>query len=202
MSYTSQLQNNWNPKDLSSNSEAPRTRAVIKQTDGAEIEDPEGHPMTIGTQTSGPIERDADFFIAVLKFYAWADKNHMPIREVVVDWGDGGDYPSPTGLNSEMMGKNRREMCDPNPNAQGWGGDLNACTNGYFQFIHTYICQQGGPGYDRDTNKCYFKPKVYIKDNWGWCNDGTYAEQAGEASCWPNKGQAYLNEIILTPAEE
>jgi len=123
----------------------------------------------------------------------------MPIREVVVDWGDGGDYPSPTGLNSEMMGKNRREMCDPNPNAQGWGGDLNACTNGFFQFIHTYICQQGGPGYDRDTNKCYFKPKVYIKDNWGWCNGGSYA---GDNTCYPDRGKEYDGQIILIPAEE
>jgi len=200
MSYTSQLQNNWNPKDLSSSSEAPRTRAVIKQTDGTEIEDPEGHPMTINGKPSGDFDAKSDSLTAVLKFYAWADKNHMPIREVVIDWGDGGDYPSPTGLNSEMMGKNRREDCNEDPlDGEGWGGSPQACTNGYFQFVHTYICQQGGPGYNRNDNRCYFKPRVFVKDNWGWCNGGSYA---GDNTCYPDRGKEYDGQIILIPAEE
>jgi len=99
------------------------------------------------------------------------------------------------------MGKNRRRWCDNIKNNNGWGDDLTyACTQGYFQFIHTYTCQQGGPGYDKTTNKCFFTPKVYIKDNWGWCNDGNYV---GDISCWTDgHGQPYDGQIILSPASD
>ena len=29
--------------------------------------------------------------LATLSFYGFADKNHMPLRHVAIDWSDGGD---------------------------------------------------------------------------------------------------------------
>ena len=172
--------------------DAPETAAV-----GAENDEVREHPMTINDKTSEDIEPNTSSLTAVLKFYAWADKNHMPIREVAVDWGDNS---FPTGLYSEMKGKNRREDCDSKDPNQGWGGNKTyACTEGYFQFVHTYICQQGGPGYNRNDNRCHFKPRVFIKDNWGWCNGGSYA---GDNTCYPDRGKEYDGQIILIPAEE
>ena len=157
--------------------------------------------MTINNTSKGNIAPPgATSYMAILKFYAWADKNHMPIREVVVDWGDDS---FPFGRDSGIKGKNRRATCDSRPPERGgdsWGGSADACTQGYFQFVNTYICQAGGAGYDKNTNKCSFTPKVYVKDNWGWCNDGNYV---GDISCWTDgHGQPYDGQIILSPASD
>ncbi|OQX71464.1 hypothetical protein B6D52_01490, partial [Candidatus Parcubacteria bacterium 4484_255] len=55
-----------------------------------------------------------------------------------------------------------------------------ACVDKYFSFNHTYICQgRDDPNWNRYAcaGMCCFRPKVYIKDNWGWCagDPGVYA---------------------------
>ena len=198
---------------LSFGHQSPQTRAVTLNQNNKEAEDPNGHPMSINGKISGEIAPPgATSYLAVLKFYAWVDKNHMPIRELVVDWGDDS---FPSGLYSGIKGKNRRQYCisEPkNPDNQGWGGQMpDACTQGYFQFVHTYICQAGGADYDKNTNKCYFTPKVYVKDNWDWCNDGSWVGNKTGKTCWSERkpvdqgGQAYDNgqsRIILSPVSD
>ncbi len=71
------------------------------------------------------------------------------------------------------------------------------CSNGYFQFDHTYRCTTtkkdsdgnlvyksspldcpGGAG-QYPNGCCLFRPKVQIKDNWGWCNGSCNGPQQG-----------------------
>ncbi|HSR89605.1 MAG TPA: hypothetical protein VLK22_04435 [Candidatus Udaeobacter sp.] len=67
------------------------------------------------------------------------------------------------------------------------------CDSAYFRFDHVYQCLRGGSGWtsscpDAQTQSlsggcCVFKPKVQIKDNWGWCN-GTCVGGPGGNGCY------------------
>lgn len=213
-------------------------------------------------------DKDANFFIdpmiyrgsapARLQFFAFADHDAMPIRQVRVDWTDGSDV-----LNENKVGlyKNQKPYCsyssfdsgqkgvcfglaendidaalqlfcdtdsdcpvefwsssDPDqvnkqvhqiqscvkPENPGesivdyFGDSTRACNEGFFQFEHIYTCSRldaqndsldwvetvrdDGTFTDEELRKlrdhdislgdrvCVFKPKVQVKDNWGWCN--------------------------------
>jgi len=62
--------------------------------------------ITIGGLESGNIER-SQTYPAILKFYAWADKDHMPIKEIVVEWTD----TQVTGQGSWVKAKNHKDVC-------------------------------------------------------------------------------------------
>jgi len=121
-------------------------------------------------------------YTAVLKFYAWANKDQMPIREIAVDWkGDGTEIQK----FSNLMAKNHKPKCCESNNScnnisagsnetvydsagdatpyLNFGNIPDACTPKYFLLAHTY------------TEPGTYTPKVYIKDNWGWCNGNVYA---------------------------
>lgn len=168
-------------------------------------------------------------YFATARFFAFADHNRMPIRQVVMDWNDGG------GANSQLSSKgryqNRKPFCAPQDDASGIGecrvnGTLNgvtcendaqcsifpgttscdtntrsfgnsprACQEGYFQYSYTYTCTDADyasfgtllsdPQIDDSlrnviattheldpatTQVCVYRPRVQIKDNWGFCN--------------------------------
>ena len=107
-----------------------------------------------------------------LSFHAWADDNHMPLKKITIDWGDG-EVLKVGGKQSYY--KNHKERCtmrddDGNPcETEGascrlrFGDTDEACTDKRpFEFSHVYSCE--GPG------NCVFTPKVQVLDNWGWCN--------------------------------
>jgi hypothetical protein len=50
-----------------------------------------------GASSSGPVEIIGAQADVSLKFYAWADRNAMPIKKVKIDWGDKSDPTGPTG---------------------------------------------------------------------------------------------------------
>ena len=115
---------------------------------------------------------------ANLQFYVWADKNQMPIREIIVDWGDG--HISDFG---DIMAKNHWEICDETSDdmwgqgaeqerKQGFGGSALACVTEPIQLTHIY----SSPAL----------LNVYVKDNWGWCNGGVYA--GDNSSCKDTSG--------------
>ena len=93
-------------------------------------------------------------------FYVHADKNQMPLRNLVIDWGDdssGWSEPWPRGSESGSIAnnnfyKNRRGMSSTNPpqdlcnpdlpvsDPSGFGGTPEACSSGYVLFNHDYTC--------------------------------------------------------------
>ena len=109
--------------------------------------------------------------LANLQFYAWADKNHLPIRSVMVDWGDGSNF----GGISEMLGRNHKKHCqkrvctteegerseipcetDTDCEDEGdythceikdFGETSNACEERYWQFSHFYQCRENDEHY-------------------------------------------------------
>jgi hypothetical protein len=197
--------------------------------------------LTIGNNYNQDIVRTGAY-TAVLKFYGWADRNQMPIRELIVDWGDGAKI----GENVSMLAKNHKEACtkkcyknDGTTNEQSctsdyptnssicsagkiccpenypscletFGDSSDACLEQYWQFTHTYICSGQGSlpscGQNKsyncwDGSACVFKPKVYLKDNWGWCAGANSSSDgwAGDGSCQNKIGVLYQGLIKIKP---
>ncbi len=187
-----------------------------------------------------------------LQFFAAADDNKMPIRQVRIDWGDGRLI-----VNEDQKGlyKNRKPYCSPadsgtrvavglcgtapnqlssmtckthddcpwaRPNSNDpvyrcygatsnvdqnastdyqfarFGNASRACVQRPFTFIKDYTCSlvdvnaqarptwvvpvrdlenpdaqtilRGQYGLNDNSLVCVFRPRVQVKDNWGWCN--------------------------------
>jgi hypothetical protein len=141
--------------------------------------------------------------LASLKFYMAADKNHIPIRYIDLDWGDG--------LSQIRVGyyKNHFDQCDPTmygpitpPAVQSpldYAASEQACRQAFRNYLHVYaydvsytcgtcsvtntrVCgrNEDCPGAEICTNRgnqgavsCY-RPRVMVQDNWGWCTNGVY----------------------------
>ncbi|MFA6146467.1 MAG: hypothetical protein WC697_04050 [Patescibacteria group bacterium] len=133
-------------------------------TETGQCQNGSSNKITIGDVDNKDITRSQSY-LAVLKFYAWADKDQMPIRNITIDWGDV-IQPNPY----LVMAKNHKSVCcADNLTCDNFGDTPNACTNNYFQFNHIYSCASGGPGWNKFgcSNACCFQPKVAITDNWG-----------------------------------
>ncbi|MBI2003082.1 MAG: hypothetical protein HYS76_00665, partial [Candidatus Wildermuthbacteria bacterium] len=222
-------------------------------TSGSTCVPPRGidaNALSINNRVSGEL-RAAGSYRAILRFYAWADHNTMPITSRSVDWGDGlvektvdskyknhkptcsagdtddgaakecggmpgltcakqADCPAGTGL-CVPVGRcsSSRTRCAVNEDCplggngvercvlSRFGNSPDACDEQYFEFEHTYVCNRelmsrlpDCVGADLDpTNKnaphtacardldgngsadsCLFRPKVQVRDNWGYCN--------------------------------
>lgn len=97
-----------------------------------------------------------------VSFFAWADGDQMPLRRVLMDWGDGYlDSPvadrnrtnvwptnSQTGSTSDdNFYKNRRgldvdgkKICGNTTAHDSFGYSEQACESGYVNFTHDYVC--------------------------------------------------------------
>ncbi|RMD51027.1 hypothetical protein D6827_02995, partial [Candidatus Parcubacteria bacterium] len=117
--------------------------------------------FTVNSSDSGDISADGGYFRANLKFYAAADKNQLPIRRVIIDWGDGGDYTGSDGTDNYY--KNHRglqktdegvysdtvskcDLCTNDLSAGAlsdkceWGYTADSCDPNYFSYTHVYRC--------------------------------------------------------------
>ncbi|MBI4281112.1 hypothetical protein HY628_02865 [Candidatus Uhrbacteria bacterium] len=120
---------------------------------------------------------------ANISFFMYADKNRLPIRRLVIDWGDGSPIYDQSG-----SFKNYRPTCDQNL----WGANRESCLEGPLEIQHDYKCNaavlarlplcdargrppviggyRGGRGGCKTIeNTCAFVPRVMVTDNWGWC---------------------------------
>ena len=116
---------------------------------------------------------------AVADFFAFADHNRMPIKRVMINWGDG----LITNQNQYGEYKNKKPFCltddtDPNPkvgecsvskqvtclvkedcpltsetctiNGHNFGNSTRACEANYFEYVHGYSCSQADADIDAD----------------------------------------------------
>lgn len=236
-------------------------------------------------------------FSAFVQFFAHADDNRMPIRRVLMNWGEGSsnsiltqngfyknhkplcsteDSPLITvGLCGEgrtlLTGMTCKQPTDCSYGARGgqlscffngqnntlpapasyvnarFGNSPRACEDKPFQFRHDYTCsRQDVEAYQRNpatvphvttpalavangtlTNPdainrlravynvgdndpiCIFKPRVQVKDNWGYCNGVTaagdntsYYSEGATDECRSGRVTAYTpysGEVIVIP---
>jgi len=165
-----------------------------------------------GTKTKPPTVSDMSInqtngdksLPVILKFYAYADDNHMPLKKITIDWGDGqsivsggpGSYYQNRKIECNDTSKDKIKRCDDGAECESSCGDNSICRARFgdskeacearpFEFSHVYSCNQdiirslpsckfvegnvtNSPcGY---YTRCYFRPKVQVLDNWGWCN--------------------------------
>ncbi|MCD6335036.1 MAG: hypothetical protein J7M27_06855 [Candidatus Latescibacteria bacterium] len=234
-----------------------------------------------GTKTKPPTVSDISIspdtgkgsVASVLKFYAWADDNHMPLKKITIDWGDGQSIVSGGDGSYYQNRKDEcRKRCDaPDedwdglacyndggsncmltpPSSSGrpifapgtcrlqFGDSDDACEDKPFEFSHVYGCSAGRlesldacefeVGGNNIVNSpckyygnCYFRPKVQVLDNWGWCNGtcknsyhpGHVGEEWIDKGCYDGMGEFecyrktlgednpytyYSGNIIVTP---
>lgn len=192
-------------------------------------EGPEGN-LTVNSANNGNQSAD-EFFRAYLKFYAAADKNQLPIRRVIVDWGDDA---SSTGT-GDQVGSNESDnyyrnhrglanssdvsKCDSD---QEWGMTDDSCDPNYFSYSHIYTCTDYDLGVlpacstDSDGNitnspctdstSCFYRPAVHIRDNWGWCTgtcDGSMDDGDSDSfGCFEGSDDSLLFNVTDTNANE
>lgn len=233
--------------------------------------------ISVNNRTSGDL-RGAGSYRAVLRFYAWADHNAMPIVSRSINWGDGivestvdsryknhkpvcsqsstddsavrecngmpgltcskqSDCPVGTGLCSTVgrctSSRLRCSVSEDCPlsvsgvehcSLSRFGNSPDACNEEYFEFEHTYACtremlddlpactgselnpQNRNPGFaacrrdlngDGRSDACLFRPKVQVKDNWGFCNGICPSNSANDAS--PGGVRCFENECEVHP---
>jgi hypothetical protein len=113
---------------------------------GTACEEGDLNTLTLNDQNSGDVI-GSDFVRAYLKFYAAANENQLPIRRVIVDWGDEADRTdSMQGSSSaDNLYKNHRgldsgtdqSICDRD---NEWGETPDSCDPNYFSYSHVYSC--------------------------------------------------------------
>lgn len=142
----------------------PPTIVSVGNCYGTEcLEATEGAFSVNGADTDN-LESGGGNYHATVQFFAWANSNQMPIRNVVVDWGDGERELDYTGyywpLDSYSGSKdntnyyrNHRGLAGQNMAYCGgaanggeldeWGITTSACETVYFSFEHDYYCSDG-----------------------------------------------------------
>lgn len=174
--------------------------------DGLMCEEGTENAITLNGQDTGD-QSGTQFFNATIKFYAAADKNQLPIRRIMIDWGDGMQTGSD---DDENYFKNARGLqdgqqeskCDLNSE---WGLTDESCDPYYFNYNHVYTCTSevlrgdrcddtdGDGEYDEfpcaidetgddAADSCVFRPRVHVRDNWGWCSGTCTDGNAVESS--------------------
>ncbi|MFA6604002.1 MAG: hypothetical protein WCT10_04165 [Patescibacteria group bacterium] len=142
-----------------------------------------------------------------IRYYAYADKDQMPLRRKVFDFGDGKLVPSGDAYyknhrgafyNGPVAAANLKKICSSDYADWGkyWGLTDDTCDPRYFEEAKTYVCntpyRDSLPAcsnlVDEETypckegNYCVFRPRVQFTDNWGVCN-GTCVKTDGDNFC-------------------
>jgi hypothetical protein len=139
------------------NPDAP-TVASVGNCSGFECYEGEENAFSVNSTLDGNLEGEGSL-MAFASFFVYADSNQMPLRRVIVDWGD--DFTGaasvdvdvwPTGnqsgstaqdnfyKNNRGLDMNGNEMCS---GSTEFGKTSDACTTGYVNFSHGYVCTPG-----------------------------------------------------------
>lgn len=165
---------------------------------GSNCREGQTNQLTVNAQVGQDFSIPEDgFFRASLEFFAAAAKEQLPIRRVIIDWGDGDEFSGSD--TDDNFYKNHRGLNDEDQSICGlgeeWGQNSASCNANWLRYTHTYQCGErkalelvqagrtcGGSittnCYDDNTQECVFTPRVHVRDNWGWCT-GTCDEANG-----------------------
>ncbi|KKW36418.1 MAG: hypothetical protein UY82_C0026G0008 [Candidatus Uhrbacteria bacterium GW2011_GWC2_53_7] len=161
--------------------------------------------VTVNGVTGGTILGDFGAAHVSVQFFAEANANQLPIRNVIVNFGDGhqsgSTSPANYYKNRRGLDQNNNDTSFCNENTK-WGETPQSCEPNYFTFTHDYICttqlvSEGGlplcsgsgdlsDGCRTSDGLCQFIPRVHVKDNWGYCTGecGTATESPAGTECY------------------
>lgn len=171
----------------------PRIWAVNMQScsdDGLLCEEGTEGRITVNSKEGGD-QSGSQFFNATVKFYAAADKNQLPIRRVIVDWGDNLEGGSFTGSDAEdNFFKNSRGLQEGTQNSKcdlesEWGLTDESCDPYYFSYNHIYTCSS-----------------EILRDSAGECSDSATDDDTEYDSfpCWIDQsGDEVADACVFQP---
>jgi hypothetical protein len=126
---------------------------------------------SVGSYLTGDVVGRNGILGAQIEFYAWADKDHMPLRQVMVDFGSQQDIIGAANENQRYMNHKptcggadgvigecagyEGLVCTSNSECdlatggksklcnqvQSFGNSANACFSGYFSYFGMYQCK-------------------------------------------------------------
>ncbi|MBI2474979.1 hypothetical protein HYV69_00975 [Candidatus Uhrbacteria bacterium] len=180
----------WMWDERAKNGEPP-TVVSLGACVGAKCKEGTEGAFTVNDQDEGDILAKGSKR-ANVSFFTYANTNQMPIRNIVVDWGDGeditaGGMPWPTdsqsGSNaSDNFYKNHRglstsgnEIC--RSDADTFGESPEACSSGYVVFSHDYACSQA------DVNKLSDRECEFANDGRLINSPCLSSTKEGKAAC-------------------
>lgn len=173
---------------LGSENKAPRVRPVDTvnprpcESDGKCFE-VQGPGISVNGNPVKSVKAFGGATKSTIQFYAYADKNHMPIRRVTIDYGDNSRNPVYVEgyfKNHRGVDANGASYCNE---SQGLGGSPQGCENTLFKESHIYKCDVGDlvnlptcPSEPTSVSPCkrgdfcVYRPAVQVMDNWAICN--------------------------------
>ena len=138
----------------------PPTISSVGACVGGSCREKRTNAFSVNSQDQGDILGVGNVHTSVT-FFAYADKNQMPLRSIVMDWGDiytksfttangvqnwpieSGDQTPPQATtdnfykNNRGLDLNNKEYCG---NGTDFGTSPDACRSGYILFQHDYVC--------------------------------------------------------------
>lgn len=151
---------------------------------GTECEEDEPNQITLNDQNTGD-QSAFSYFSAYVKFYAAADKEQLPIRRVIVDWGDQANTTDDmTGSSAaDNMYKNHRGI-DTVANkskcelGNEWGLTSESCDPNYFSYSHIYTCSS--EVLTDDARSCQYDDEGNLVNGPCWITNGP---NEGDRAC-------------------
>ncbi len=140
-------------EDLGDGNRAPTVRSV-DECEGTYCTEGADGTISVNSLSEGIVYGSAGQAYTSVSFFAYANPNQMPIRNINVDWGDdraayvSGAADWPTGsqggsTTDDNFYKNYRgtdsndvDMC----NDSDWGTSSSGCRQGYVTFTNSYTC--------------------------------------------------------------
>ncbi len=139
------------------NGDKPSAPVVVSLGDcaGSKCREGQEGAITVNDQDQGDILGTGSKRTTV-SFFAYANSNQMPIRQIVVDWGDDyeGVIPWPTDSQSGSVAKDNyyknhrgldsqgEDICRSS-GAEEFGQASEACSSSFVAFSHDYVCTAG-----------------------------------------------------------
>jgi hypothetical protein len=200
---------------------SPPVVIAVGDCEGTHCTEDSENAFSVDGQSSGVISGGDGYEHVTVSFFVAADEDQMPIRNMIVNWGDG-DVSEPEAwpldsysgsVASSNYYKNHRgydqddvSMCT----GEDWALSSDACESTYVTFVHDYVCtssdynalEQSGRDCKKVTDgagnqrllaspcaaadnigtpgSCVFQPRVYVKDNWGWCTGYCDGDEDGD----------------------
>lgn len=177
--------------------------------------------ISVNRQDQGDMEYEG-FARVRIEFFAAADKDQLPLRRVIIDWGDRPAHQASRfrgSSQSDNFFRNHRGLDNENNqicNARTeWGMTQESCDPRPMSFSRIYSCTDARvieldacgdpmtdapcvekPFGDEGPVTCVYRPAVHIRDNWGWCA----GECDGTAGCF--SGQYGLDAASDEPVSQ
>ncbi len=186
---------------------APKTYS-IGLCYGTQCREDEENELTLNETDHGDLIAGGGSESVTMKFFATTDPNQFPLRQIIVDWGNGDFGGSSASDNFYKARRGLKDDSESESKCDGteWGRTSQSCEASYFTFMNDYLCTQGiiddldvcetaevdgktvvlnSPC--TDGASCIFQPRVFIKDNWGYCTGLCEDDPAGDL-CYDDSG--------------